>query len=188
MHDAALHHTVAAAIDWWRLAGVDQDYGAAKGWLREAQAPAPALTDAPTAPPVAKPATPKPQAPPPPALGGPQADWPTDLTQFRDWWLTQPTLGPATDRVPSHGPSGAALMVLVPQPQAKDAASGQLLSGEQGALVSAMLRAMGVAPDQAAVLALLPRRAAMSSTNSRARRAPPPRWSPRKCRCSPTPG
>jgi DNA polymerase len=85
--------------------------------------------------------------------------WPGELAAFRDWWLTEPTLGPGAgaERVASRGGENAALLVLVPQPEAADAAAGQLLAGEQGALVAAMLRAMGIAPDQAALAALLPR-------------------------------
>ena len=162
MPEPALHADIAAALDWWRMAGVDHDYAEAKGWLREdnaatppavaesARAPAPAASPAQSAPP-ATPAL--------PPLGGAAQGWPASLEPFRDWWRSEASLAPGDpgERVASRGGEAAALLVLVPQPEAQDAAAGHLLAGEQGALVAAMLRAMGVGEESAARVALLPR-------------------------------
>ena len=165
MTDPAFHADAAAALDWWRLAGVDQLYGEAKAWLRDpAPAPAPAGqadNGEPQAPKstVPVPTPPKPAAAPVPQMGGAAQSWPADLATFRTWWLAEPTLAPggAVERVASRGGTQAALLVLVPQPEAEDTAAGQLLAGEQGRLITAMLRAMGIGEDQAARVALLPR-------------------------------
>jgi DNA polymerase len=163
MTDPAFHADAASALDWWRLAGVDQLYGEAKGWLREPAPAGQADHGEPQAPKSAAPAPtpPKPTAPPAPVpqMGGAAEGWPADLAAFRDWWLAEPTLAPggAAERVASRGDAAAALLVLVPQPEAEDTAAGQLLAGEQGRLISAMLRAMGIGEDQAARVALLPR-------------------------------
>ncbi|MBS0254471.1 MAG: hypothetical protein JSS36_04480 [Proteobacteria bacterium] len=159
MSEPALHHSVAAALDWWRLAGVEHDYAdAPRGWLKD---PAPAA-----APPETRSApAPQPAAAPPPAaapvvmLGGPPAEWPADLAAFRAWWLAEPSLdgGRVAGRVPSRGEAGAELLVLVPQPEEEDEAAGQLLAGVQGRLVAAFARAAGLGESRLAVAALLPR-------------------------------
>ncbi len=143
---------IAAALDWWREAGVDQDFGdAARDWL-EPRAPAVMET----------PATAPEQFAPPPApvaapLGGMPEDWPKELAAFTAWWLTEPSLdnGQVFGRIPPRGPQNAPLMVLVDHPEAGD--SQGLLSGEQGRLVRAILAAMGLAPDAAYVASVLPR-------------------------------
>jgi uracil-DNA glycosylase len=144
---------IAAVLDWWREAGLDHDYSdAARDWLEPLAPPVSAEQQA--AP--AQPAAP----PPPPALpriGGDCAHWPQDLAAFAAWWLAEPSLdsGQSSGRVPPRGPAGAALMVLVDHPEASDAQ--RLLAGEQGRLVDAILAALGLAPDQAYVAAVLPR-------------------------------
>src|SRR3546814_9582036 len=70
---------------------------------------------------------------------------PQDLAAFRQWWLSEPgldTIGPR-GRIAPQGEAGAGLMVLVMDPEAGDSQS--LLSGAQGRLIDAMLRAMGMA-------------------------------------------
>lgn len=143
----------AAALDWWRDAGVDSDFVEQPLNLLAEPAPPPP----PTPPPAAKAAR---QDVPPPVmarLGGEQATWPATLADFTAWWLTEPTLdeAPATNRVPPRGTAGAELMVLVPMPEAAD--TEQLLAGKQGQLVATMLRAMGIAPDAAYIASALPR-------------------------------
>lgn len=141
----------AAAIDWWREAGVDQDFGNDPTcWLAEPDA-------APAAPTPATPQkrTPANVAPAAPSLGGDRANWPASLADFAGWWLAEPSLAPAGTRVPPRGAAGADLLVLVPMPEAGD--TGQLLSGAQGTLVANMLRAMGIAPEAAYIASALPR-------------------------------
>ena len=151
-------HEIAAAMAWWQLAGIDADYAdAPRGWLRAGDAAAPDAAPAP-----ASVAPPPPKVAPAagaPALGGSSAQWPADLAAFRQWWLTEPALdgGRTSGRVASRGGAGAALLVLVPMPEAEDEAAGSLLAGPQGRLVAAMARAMGLGEDQLAVAALLVR-------------------------------
>jgi uracil-DNA glycosylase len=159
----ALKANIAAALDWWREAGVDHDYhDDPRDWL-------PAQAD----PAVAEP--PPQLAPPPPparpaygaapqamaAVGGPREGWPQRLEDFGPWWLTEPSLdhGIVMDRIAPRGPPGAALMVLVDQPEAGD--RDQLLSGPQGTLLDAFLRAAGLDRDQVYVAAALCRHTPM---------------------------
>lgn len=142
----------AAALDWWRDAGVDSDYAdEPANLLAEPVAPPPPV------PVAAKAAREEPPPPPVACIGGDREGWPATLADFAPWWLAEPTLDPAPagTRVPPRGVAGAQLLVLVPMPEAGD--SEQLLSGKQGQLVSAMLRAMGIAPDAAYIAAALPR-------------------------------
>lgn len=141
----------AAALDWWRDAGVDNDFVEQPVNMLAESAPPPAPS------PAAKAARQEAQPPVMARMGGEKANWPATLADFAGWWLTEPTLdeAPATNRVPPRGAAGAELMVLVPMPEAGD--GEQLLSGKQGQLVTAMLRAMGIAPEVAYVAAALPR-------------------------------
>jgi uracil-DNA glycosylase len=143
---------IAAALDWWREAGVDQDFSdAARDWL---ESRAPAVTEAAVAAPEQFIKPPAPAAPP---LGGSREHWPQELAAFTAWWLSEPSLdaGQVFGRVAPRGPQNALLMVLVDHPEAGD--SQVLLSGEQGRLVHAILAAIGIAPDQAYVASVLPR-------------------------------
>ena len=141
-----LSESVAAAHAWWREAGVDLSYlDEPQVWL----APEPGEI---VAPPVEKRVAP----PPAPTIGGDHAAWPRELAGFARWWLEEPSLDTTVrGRVSPRGPAGAALMILVPMPEADD--SDTLLSGPQGRLLANMVTAMGVAPDQAYFAAALPR-------------------------------
>lgn len=151
---APLARDIAAALDWWREAGVDHDFTAEPhDWLAPvtpAAAPAPAAFTPP----------PSPAPPPQPAIE--RTGWPQDLAAFADWWISEPSLdgGHVSGRIPPHGCQGAAMMVLVDQPEAADGA--QLLSGEQGRLVDAILSALGIDPAQAYFASLLPRHTPMA--------------------------
>ncbi|MBC2666266.1 hypothetical protein H7F51_12125 [Novosphingobium flavum] len=147
---------VAAAFGWWRDAGVDLDFSdEVLPWLTadkddDAPAPLPAAFTAPRAQIEA-------QAPSEQKIGGDRAAWPTALEHFADWWLTEPSLdaGQVRGRVPPRGPARAPLMVLVAQPEPTDGES--LLSGPEGVFLTAMLAAMGHAPEQVYLAAALPR-------------------------------
>lgn len=135
----------SAAIDWWRGAGVDHDFSDdVTDWL-----PEPTQNEAPST------GTPKPanraakrsdQPPEAPAqkIGGEHSDWPGNLEKFAKWWVESDLIdgGGAYPVVPPRGPSGAKLMILVPEPEERD--SAHLLSGPQGKLVGGMVRAMGM--------------------------------------------
>jgi DNA polymerase len=159
---------IAAALDWWREAGVDCDFAdVPRQWL--ADRPDPNAVQQ-------RPATPLPAAfteaiaaaaaAPDTApsneemrIGGEVSAWPQDLAAFDAWWLSEPSLdnGHVEGRVAARGGVDADLMILVPQPEASDAGAQRLLSGAQGALLSAMLSAMGVGEDAVRLAAALPR-------------------------------
>lgn len=147
---------IAAALDWWREAGVDCDFAEEPvRWL------------APTAAEARKAAERRPAAmaeppPPPPKPTIDRGAWPQDLAEFREWWLNEPTLddGRTSGRVAPRGEIGAALMVIVPEPERDD--GEQLLAGPQGKLLEAMLTAMGIAPESIYLATVLPRHTPMA--------------------------
>ena len=139
---------VAAALDWWREAGVACDFlEEPRDWLA---ASAPAATAAPLA-------APPPPAPVAPRIGAADAPLPGTLEEFAAWWLREPSLdnGMVDRRIAPRGPAGAPLMVLVADPESDD--TERLLSGPQGRMLDAVLGALGIAADQAYVAACLPR-------------------------------
>jgi len=161
-----LEAQLAAALGWWREAGVDLAFvDEPQGWLRDPEAP-PSLAE-PGA--QRKEAAAKPAEPPPPAIGGAPADWPQDLAGFAQWWLSEPSLdlGGSGPRVAPRGATEPELMVLVPMPEAGDV--DMLLSGKEGVLIANMLAAMRIAPDTAYLAAALPRHMARPDWESLAR-------------------
>lgn len=159
---------IAAALDWWREAGVDLAFAdTPRQWLAPRRDPAAQEQ---------RPATPLPaafaeaiaaaaNAPEASAadetirIGGDSAAYPRDLANFDAWWLAEPSLdgGHVEGRVAARGPVDAPVMVMVAQPEQSDAMAGQLLSGPQGTLLSAMLAAMGLAQEEVRIAAALPR-------------------------------
>mgnify|MGYP002778258800 CR=1 FL=1 len=173
-HDPSLAREFAAALAWWQMAGVDCDFADdATAWLsdapRDATAEGAAAGGKPrphpasparegadsTARPVARPAAASavPANVPRDLLGDSP---PADLPAFRQWWMEAPGLDTARvfPRVPPRGEAGAALMVLVPQPEEGD--HDRLLSGPQGRLLGAILAAMGIPEDAVYIAAALP--------------------------------
>ncbi len=151
---------LSAVIDWWRLAGVAQGFtDEPRSWISASEemsseeASPQQLTAAPklVAPPL----------PPEPLIGAERAQWPATLAEFGAWWLTEPTLdhGQTTVRLAPRGQAGAELMLLVEHPEAQD--RDQLLSGPQGKLLSAMLKAMGLAEEAVYFASALPRHTQM---------------------------
>jgi DNA polymerase len=148
-----------AALAWWRAAGVDCDFDDdVTAWLSEAplasvpQAAAPAVRSTPAS---AAPLTAEQTAPPAadaPADAGAEPlrrnllgdSPPADLAAFRQCWMDAPGLDNArlNPRIPPRGSEGAALMVLVPQPEEHDRTA--LLEGPQGRLLGNILAAMGL--------------------------------------------
>ena len=159
---SALTQDYAAALDWWREAGVDCDFSdEARGWLREPAAeaeqppsPPPRTVPRPSAQPALDRALAREKGAP---IGGERSRWPGDLSAFREFWLTEPSLDPGAlgDRVSPVGEQGAALMVLTGQPDAGD--REVLLTGEQGQLLTRILRAMGLEDSQVYLASALPR-------------------------------
>lgn len=145
---------IAAALDWWREAGVDWDYDdEARLWLAEPQADVAAQAIV----------APVPTRPAPPAtatsapLGGARDSWPQSLDEFRQWWMAEPSLdeGRIADRVAPRGTAAPALMILVEQPEAEDEA--RLLSGPQGRMLGQILAALELAEEQVYLASALPR-------------------------------
>lgn len=144
---------IAAAIEWWRDAGVDCGFDDdARDWLA-GRAPA-TVAEPPAAPP---PSFTPPPPPPAPRIGGDREGWPQDLAAFSDWWLHEPLLdaGQVFDRIAPSGPANAALMILVDHPEATD--TQRLLSGDQGRLLDAILAALGMQRDAVYCASVLPR-------------------------------
>jgi DNA polymerase len=144
----SLAERIAAAQAWWREAGVDLAFGdEPQPWLAE---------EAPAEAPIPK-AAERPIAPPQPRMGGDASAWPQDLPAFRQWWLEEPSLdqGGLNPRIAPRGEAGAALMLLVPMPEAED--RDTLLSGSEGRLLASLATAMGLASQQVYLAAALPR-------------------------------
>lgn len=141
----------AAALQWWRDAGVDYSFAdQATSWppapeIKAAEAPAAYVA-------------PKPQAPPPkPLIGGDPSLWPQDLDAFKTWWLGEPSLdgGMSQGRIAPRGSQNAQLLILVDQPEAED--TDELLSGPLGDLLGAIIAAIGVDPAETYLASLLAR-------------------------------
>lgn len=158
----ALKADIAAALDWWREAGVDHDYqDDPRDWLPPPPAAvAEAAPQLAPPPPLARPAygaAPQVMA----TVGGPRDGWPQRLEDFAPWWLAEPSLdhGIVMERIAPRGPHAAPLMVLVDQPEAGD--RDLLLSGPLGKLLNGFLRAAGFEPDQVYVATALCRHTPM---------------------------
>ena len=124
----------ASTLAWWAEAGVETLVGETpRNWRAESPKVAPrqttvTLASTPVAP-IAKPAAPLPDT----------------LEGFTAWFLSAdlPGAGPASQRIAPSGDAAAKLMILVDMPEAEDAMSRRLLSGEAGALFDRMLNALG---------------------------------------------
>ena len=179
--DLGLSGEIAAVLDWWRAAGVDYLFHDEPAqWLSPARSTADAAAEArdelrgASGGDAVLQQRPRPggslaEARSPRPRGDTSIDtsaWPADLASFTDWWMTEAWLdegrrgGPGSGRVPPRGPAGAALMVLVPDPEREDV--DRLLSGPQGRLLDAMLWAFGIAADEAYVASVLPRHTPMA--------------------------
>lgn len=154
-----LSSQIVAALAWWNEAGVDCDYhDEATDWLAVAT---PVEPSAPVATTQGAVRDEPPHQPPPVRSDLLGSAPPRDLPAFRSWWLSEPGLdmiGPR-GRIAPQGEAGASLMVLVMDPEADDRET--LLSGPQGRLLDAMLRAMGITRAEAYLASVLPRHTPM---------------------------
>jgi uracil-DNA glycosylase len=121
---------VRSVVAWWADAGVDQLIDETPTpWLDRAAIKAiPSLV-------TAKPEKQTPQVP----------EMPRDLAGFTHWLMALPLLDPIcppAQRIAASGNPAADLMILIDVPEAEDAASGALLSGQAGALFDRMLAAI----------------------------------------------
>jgi DNA polymerase len=182
--DPSLAHEFEAALAWWHMAGVDCDFSNdATAWLAERPAPGSAPEAAGSSPARQRGAAPSSATPftqerRAPVLAAVQEvpaarrrdllgdSPPGDLAAFRQWWMDAPGLSPSHSfpRVPPRGGHGAALMVLVPQPEAGD--SEHLLSGPQGRLLENILAAMGLDESAVYIAAALPAHTPMADLSA----------------------
>ncbi len=173
--DPSLAREFAAALAWWRSAGVDCDFADdATAWLTDAAQETQAQPDSadrigasgaasstgqqsnPASHRTAPVAVPQPTAPASPRRNLLGDSPPADLAAFRQWWLESPELDTAGlyPRIAPRGDSGAALMVLVPQPEEHD--RDVLLQGPQGRLLANILAAMGLDDSATYIASALP--------------------------------
>ncbi len=153
---------LAAALDWWRDAGVDCDFiDQPRNWLPVAVA-AEAAPPSPASKPSERSSEPQTTEPAQIAIGGDRSVWPKDLVTFQTWWMNEPSLDPSegSARVPPRGNPDAEIMVLIAQPEAQD--TDQLLSGPNGKLLDAMLAALGIEATQTYLAAALVRHTPMA--------------------------
>lgn len=165
--DGGLGKGLAAALDWWREAGVDCAFvDAPQDWLA-AEVAAPRQNDAERR--VAQ--APRHSAAAPPESAGFETDrsnWPAKLEDFSPWWLSEPSLAPrGLRRLAPSGTANPALMVLVPMPAEDD--GEMLLSGKTGKLLDAMLTAFGIESAQVYRASALPARIALPDWAAMAR-------------------
>lgn len=169
--DLSLAREFEASLAWWRAAGVDCDYSDdVTAWLADAPLEvAPASDAARVSAQYAtssaenqREAAPQRITPPPaPTPVTPRRNFlgdspPADLAAFRQWWLTAPEIDACGlyPRIAPRGPAGAALMVLVPQPEEHD--RDRLLEGPQGRLLANIFAAMGLDDGAIYIAAALP--------------------------------
>lgn len=162
---------VAAAMEWWREAGVDCDFADdATSWLAS-QDPLPSVDPGqsePQPPPSEVPEQ-RPGSPAQPKAEIERVDFfaqgaPQSLEEFREFWLTAPGLdaiGPR-GRVPPRGASQPLLMVLVVDPEDRDRET--LLSGPQGRLLDRILAATATAHGSVYFASALPRHTPLADT------------------------
>ena len=123
-----------SALAWWLEAGVDiAVQEEPRDWLK----PAPPREKAPAEPaPVANVAEPDPDT----------------LVALQQWLASSaalPLASASTKRILPHGPENAPVMLLSDSPTLEDAAAGQPIGGDAWLLATRMLRAIGIAADQA---------------------------------------
>ena len=173
--DLTLAREFEAALAWWQSAGVDCDFvDDATAWLADAPLNVPAANGAgapgsrsgasPNSPQAGDTRPPRaitPLALAPEPVATPRRNLlgdspPEDLAAFHTFWMEAPGLAPSAGfaRVPPRGNAGAALMVLVPAPEASD--GDALLSGPEGRLLANILAAMGLDESSAYIASALP--------------------------------
>ncbi|MEM1053166.1 MAG: hypothetical protein AAGI28_13835 [Pseudomonadota bacterium] len=170
-----LRYELEAALDWWRMAGVDCDFSDyATDWLSkmgsnpDAQAGSTkgvsevSLTGSMGAENLKKDAPGSNIRVERVDLLGPNP--PQDLAAFREWWLTAPGLDAigTRGRVAPRGPYNPELMVLVIDPEQND--DETVLSGPQGRLLKRIITAMGLNEEAVYFASALPRHTPMADT------------------------
>ena len=123
---------LAGLLEWWVEAGVDVAVQEEpRDWLKPVAAPVPAVPAA--VPNVAEPSH-------------------ETLSELRDWLsssLQAPIAAASASRILPHGPENAAIMLLSDAPALEDLASGQPIGGDAWVLAGKMLKAIGIAVEDA---------------------------------------
>jgi uracil-DNA glycosylase len=168
-----LSRELAAAMEWWREAGVENDFADdATAWLGAAasdEAAPPSQDQGPTPAKPASTAQPvfeKPQSGTVERIDFFSTGKPQTLQEFEQFWMSAPQLdviGPR-GRIPPRGAAKADLMILVVDPEETD--TGKLLSGPQGGLLDRVLAAIGVDHSKAYIASALPRHTPMADTHA----------------------
>lgn len=132
-------HAIKSIIDWWVLAGVDAAVtDGPRDWLAsERRAPISMVRSDDAAA----------SGPPPPMVPSAPAALPDTVDGFVDWLAhgaEQPEAGFPGTRILPRTVVGAPLLIITDMPTDEDMATGRLLSGEDGTLLGAMLRAVGL--------------------------------------------
>ena len=164
----ALGQELAAALEWWMDAGVDcvfQDDATA--WLKaEKETHLSPPPPAPTKNTATGPLRTEAGQAAPERVDFFASGKPRSLEEFREFWMTTTELHPTglRGRVAPRGPSHADVMVLVVEPEEGD--KDQLLSGPQGVLLGAILRAAQVDPARVYLASALPRHTPLADTHA----------------------
>ncbi|KPH59340.1 MULTISPECIES: uracil-DNA glycosylase family protein [Novosphingobium] len=149
---------ITGALNWWREAGVEFDFlDEPRQWIVPEDEQD---ENGDRLPPRRRPPVDVDAPPPRPTRIDP-ALLPADLPAFRDWWMSESLLddgGPA-GRVMPGGVAGAKLMVVVETPEQQD--RDELLTGQQGKLLDAMLAAFGTRRADIYLASALPRHDAL---------------------------
>ncbi|RKF23227.1 hypothetical protein D6851_01735 [Altericroceibacterium spongiae] len=147
----------AALEEWWRLAGVSEDFSEQPAsWLADTTEDRQAALAQAKKAQAAKLAAAKTRNETP-SVGGNREKWPEKLADFQSWWLTESTLdeGGAYPRIAPRGSTGARLMIVVPEPEIDD--KEKLLSGPHGRLIENFLLVAGLTPEETYFATALPR-------------------------------
>ena len=147
--DNSLAEHYAAALDWWRDAGVDYVFeDEVQALLSEKKdVPAQAISIASAGGDEAQPSAIEPDIA--------ESDLPGDLVAFQKWWMEAEALKAGQSaRIAPRGEVGAPLLFLVPMPEVDD--REQLLSGPQGRMLANIARALGLAVDTPYFASALP--------------------------------
>ncbi len=166
--NSQLSAEIAAAFAWWRQAGVDMAFrDEPANWIAPPEvAPRPReggdlRPDGGTSTTARGPRL-RGDAETVAAPAFDPATLPQDLAGFTAWWLSEPWLddGRVSERIAPRGAAGAAVMIVVPEPERED--RDDLLSGPQGRLLDALLAAMKLSREQVYLASALPRHTPMA--------------------------
>jgi uracil-DNA glycosylase len=142
MQGTAEHVAIESYLGWWRDAGVvDAVADTPADWLAAPRQAVAVESSTASAPAVMRPPT------PPPAASPLSTDaLPDSLADFDAWLATDPALPGAKwsrHRVLPAGPEAAPLMIIGDVPDDTDIEQGAIFAGPVGALLDAMLAAVG---------------------------------------------